>query len=419
MHHGLIAAGTLLASMLSVGCADATSTAQIDGPTTQSSLPATPQAALPPPPNNGWQNKPAGTIVQVSEAPPTSQLVGASQSLFVRYTTVDVFGQPALASGLVLLPAIPVYPDGQWPLVVYGHMTTGAADACAPTHGVPESSELRRMQQGDTLANALLAEGVLVARPDYEGLGESGPHPYLRGDSLARAMRDMASAVRDRWEQTGHRWIAAGHSEGGVAALNTGNRRHPPARGLELIGVAAITPVTQLEVLLTAAGELPVAAPGVDAAVALAALALKGIAITDPEFESLLLMEGGLSDEAVALWPDLERLCLEDLSHEDSWGGLSPQAVRGPRGDEAVAELIREWREDDIRLLPMRRDMPLRIDAGLLDAVALLPLTEALVNDYRSRGYPVTYARWPADHSPTADVAAPAIAAWIMEQFAQ
>ena len=63
--------------------------------------------------------------------------------------------------------------------------------------------------------------------------------------------------------------------------------------------------------------------------------------------------------------------------------------------------------------------MPLRIDAGLLDAGALLPLTEALVNDYRSRGYPVTYARWPADHSPTADVAAPAIAAWIMEQFAQ
>ena len=122
------------------------------------------------------------------------QLDAAGQSLFVRCTTHNVFGDLALASGLVLLPATPVEPAGQWPLVVYGHMTTGAADACAPTRGVPESSELRRMQQGDTLATALLNLGMVVARPDYEGLGEAGPHPYLRGDSLARAMRDMASA---------------------------------------------------------------------------------------------------------------------------------------------------------------------------------------------------------------------------------
>ncbi|MEC9406117.1 MAG: lipase family protein [Pseudomonadota bacterium] len=410
---------TLLATMLCFGCADAGHPAPSADPKPGSSVPDTPQAELPPAPAHGWQHLPAGRIVQVLDAPATSQLAAAGQSLFVRYTTHNVFGDLALASGLVLLPAIPVEPAGQWPLVVYGHMTTGAADACAPTRGVPESSELRRMQQGDTLATALLNLGMVVARPDYEGLGEAGPHPYLRGDSLARAMRDMASAVADRWPEVGDYWVAAGHSEGGVAALNSGNRMHPPARGLELIGVVAITPVTQLEVLLTAAGDLPVAAPGVDVAVALAALALKGVAITDPAFEALLLEDGGLSEEAVALWPDIERLCLEDLSHEDSWGGLSPEAVKGPRGDEATAELIRAWQEDDVRLLPMRRNLPIRIDAGLFDAVALMPLTDALVKDYQDRGYDVTYARWPADHSPTADMAAPAIATWIMEQFAQ
>lgn len=380
-------------------------------------VPSTPQAAIPPSTSKGWESLPAGTIVDVLDAPETSQVSGSSDSLFVRYTTTDIHGIPALASGLVLLPEHAVFPSGDWPLVVYGHMTTGMADACAPTHGVPESNELRRMQQGDEIARHLLREGVVVARPDYEGIGEAGSHPYLRGDSLARAMRDMATAVAARWTQVGDKWVAAGHSEGGVAALNTGNREHPNAVGLELKGVVSITPVTQMDKLIAALGSSPITAPGIDVAVALAGLALKGIAIGDPEFEKLLLQEGGLSHKAVSLWPDLERLCLEDLSHPDSWGGLSPDALKGPRGEEALAEFLRALEEDDIRLLPMRRDLPIRIDVGILDLVALLPLTEQLVKDYRDRGYDVTYERWPADHSPTADMAAPSISNWIMDRF--
>ena len=379
-------------------------------------VPDTPAAELPPAPTQGWQQLPPGSIVELHPAPPSSQVEGAEQALFVRYTLTNVYGELALASGLVLLPKNQPHPEGQWPLVVYGHMTTGGADACAPTRGTAESSELRRMQQGDEVARQLLQRGVVVARPDYEGLGEAGPHPYLRGDSLAQAMRDMASAVAAHWTGIGKTWVAAGHSEGGVAALNTGSRLHPPARDLELAAVVSITPVTQMEHLLTLAEPLPVTGPGVQEAVALAALALKGIGTQDPDFERLLLQEGGLSEQAVALWPDLERLCLQDLASSGSWGGLSPQAVQGPRGEEAVAEFIRALQEDDVRLLPMRRDLPIRIDAGALDVVALLPFTEELVADYRRRGYAVTYVRWPAEHSPTADMAAVDIADWIMAQ---
>ncbi|ORE89015.1 hypothetical protein ATO7_04030 [Oceanococcus atlanticus] len=380
------------------------------------SVPDTPQTAVPQVQTSNWQGLEPGVLVETHPAGATSQVDGAAQALFVRYTTRNVQGEPALASGLVLLPQNQAYPDGQWPLVVYGHMTTGVADACAPTHGSEDSSELRRMQQGDSLASELLARGVVVARPDYEGLGEAGPHPYLRGDSLARAMRDMASAVAAQWPQIGPNWAAAGHSEGGVAALNSGNRLHPPARGLHLAAVAAITPVTQLENLITAAEPLPLTGPAIDVAVALAALVLKGIASVDPDFERFLLLEGGLSEQAIALWPDLERLCLQDLASAESWGGLSPHALQGPNGDQGVAEMRSALRKDDVRLLPMRRDLPIRIDAGLLDSVALIPFTEQLVMEYRQRGYDVTYARWPAEHSPTADMAAPAIAQWLMEQ---
>lgn len=416
-HSKALSAGLVLGLMACTGGQPpSTQEAQLIS-TSSRAVPDTPSAVIPPTRAVGWQSQPPGTIVEVLAAPPTSQVQGAAEALFVRYTTINVRGETALASGLVLIPPGSAYPRGEWPLVVYGHMTTGGADACAPTHGVPESSEIRRMQQGDRVANELLSQGVVVARPDYEGLGEPGPHPYLRGDSLAQAMRDMASAVAGRWQEIGDLWVAVGHSEGGVAALNSGSREHPHARGLTLAGVAAITPVTQLDKLATLAEPLPITTTGVDVAVALAALALKGIAVEDPDFEWLLLEDGGLSDKALALWPDLERLCLEDLSHPDSWGGLAPSELKGDRGDDVAAEFKRALREDDVRLLPMRLDVPIRIDAGIYDLVAHLPYTEQLVMEYRERGYEVTYERWPADHSPTADMAAPAIAAWVMQRF--
>ena len=379
-----------------------------------SSVPSTPQATIPPHRGSEWEALPPGVIVDVLDAAETSHVSGAKSAYFVRYTTTNVAGARALASGLVLIPETQPYSSGQWPMVLYSHMTTGAADACAPTHGTNESSELRRMQQGDSLARLLLARGVVVARPDYEGMGEEGPHPYLRGEPLARSVRDMAVAVKAHWPEIGNRWISAGHSEGGVSALNTGNRLLPELANLNLIGIAAITPVTQLEYLLTIAEPLPV-----DAAGALAGLALKGIATVDPDFKSLLFKRGGLSPRAIALWPDLERLCLEDLGNSQTWGGMTVNDMKGPNGDQVVAEVRNALQKDDIRHLQMRSEVPIRIDAGISDAVALLPFTEQLVNEYRQRGYDVTYQRWPATHSPTADMAAPAISKWIMERFDQ
>lgn len=410
-----------LSVCLLAGCvADAPDETALAGRQTEnsgSSVPATPHAQMPPSPVSGWQNLPSGTLVEWMPAPELSQLQGAAEALFVRYTMRDVDGRAALASGLVLLPEQQLFAAGEVPLVVYGHMTTGAADACAPSRASPDSTELQKMQQGDEIARQLLARGVIVARPDYEGLGEAGPHPYLRGDSLARAMRDMASAVAAHWPQVGARWVAAGHSEGGVAALNVGNRVHPDARELDLAGIVSITPVTQLEKLVTLAEPLPVTGPGIGEAVALSALVLSGIATVDASFKRLLLEEGGLSERALQLWPDIERLCLADLSLPESWGGLPPGQMKGPNGDAAAAELKRALEADDVRHLALRRDVPVRIDAGIFDAIALLPYTEQLVQTYLSQGFDVSLYRWPAAHSPTADMAAEDIANWILERF--
>ncbi|KAA1378464.1 lipase family protein [Aeromicrobium fastidiosum] len=320
------------------------------------------------------------------------------------------------ATGLVLVPSGPT-PDGGWPLVVYGHMTTGAADRCAPTRGTPGHPELRRMQQGDDLARRLLSAGVAVARPDYEGLGSAGGHPYLRGESLGRSMIDMVAATRQLIPLNGD-WVASGHSEGAVAALNVADRRQKLIPGMHLRGVHAITPVTQMDALIRLLRPLPVAAqPLTGPLVALAALIIKGQAVEDPAIEELAL-GGGLAPRAAALWDHLETRCLEELGKSDSWGGLAPSQLLGSRGEQLMGAVVDKLVADDVRRLSLRH-VPVRIDEGLVDAVAPLVFTEQLVRTYRSQGITVTHRRWVAGHSATNSDAhsVPSASQWIVARL--
>lgn len=339
-----------------------------------------------------------GHALSTTPAGRTSRVAGSRSARVLRYTTTSVRGRTVPATGLVLTPRKPP-PRGGWPVVVYGHMTTGAADRCAPTRGTPGHDELRRMQQGDAVARRLLAAGVAVLRPDFEGLGVPGPHPYLRGRSLGTSMVDMVRAAREVEPRLGDRWLAAGHSEGAVAALNAAERSRGPIPGMRLTGVVAFTPVTQMEVLIQLLQGLPVAGPGVDTLVALAALILKGHSAEDPAFGRLLLQQGGLSPRARRLWPHLEQRCLEGLMRADSWGGLAPGQLLGERGREASRLLRRSLAAQDVRHLRFAAGLPVRIDMGLLDLVAPAPFTQRLVASYRGRGVDVTLGRWLADHS--------------------
>jgi hypothetical protein len=356
-------------------------------------------------------------VLGTSPAAETSRVAGAGRAFVLRYTTTSVHGEVVPATGLVLVPEGRA-PRGGWPLVVYGHMTTGAADRCAPTRGTPEHSELRRMQQGDDLARRLLAAGVVVVRPDYEGLGVAGGHPYLQGGSLGTAMVDMVAAARHVVPLEG-RWVAAGHSEGGVAALHVGDRSRTLVRGMELRGISAFTPVTRMEALVRALEHTPVAEPEtVGTLVGLAALLIKGLAVKDPDFRRLALRGGGLSPEARALWPDLERLCYEELTGADSWGGLSPEELRGPNGDRMSYLLRRDLAQIDVRNVVMRR-VPMRIDEGLADMVQPFPFVEELARTYRQQGLDVTLGRWAASHSDTNsdEFAVPDATAWMLRRL--
>jgi acetyl esterase/lipase len=111
----------------------------------------------------------------------------------------------------------------------------------------------------------LPAFGELVERqwalvaPDYMGLGTTGPFPCLIGEGEARSALDAVRAAR---QLTGitleDRTVVWGHSQGGHAALWTGILAPRYAPDVNVIGVAALAPATDIAPLVDAAQHTPV-----------------------------------------------------------------------------------------------------------------------------------------------------------------
>jgi acetyl esterase/lipase len=99
----------------------------------------------------------------------------------------------------------------------------------------------------------MISQGYIVVATDYPGLGTDGIHPYLIGESEARSVLDSVRAAR-ALPNTGasNRFAVWGHSQGGHAALYTGEVAARYAPELKLVGVAAAAPATYLVELFDA-----------------------------------------------------------------------------------------------------------------------------------------------------------------------
>lgn len=381
-------------------------------------------ARPPAPAGDGFYTPPAaltagkpGTVVWSRPATPLTSLSAAARTTTVIYRSRSLRGKPIVSSGTVAIPhGVP--PAGGWPVVSFFHVTTGSGDRCAPSRATADNPEIERLTRADEVASLLLESGIAVARPDGEGIGTPGPHPYLVARSLARSEADIVRAARRLERQIGRRWIAAGHSEGGVAALSSAAFASRYAPELDLRGVAAFSPVTRIRQQVDAFRNVPVAGPGVDGLAALAALIITGAGEADPEVGAALT-RGALSPRAQALLPHVERRCLVELTRADSWGGVAPADIPGPRFAEIKGRFYKALDDNDVRGLDLRA-VPVRIDHGALDAVAPIALTEELVASQRDRGADITYERWPtATHVDIANrtQAAGASVAWMVARL--
>jgi hypothetical protein len=120
-------------------------------------------------------------------------------------------------------------------VVLYDHSTAAGTDA--PSFLIETEARV--------IPFFFASDGYAVAAPDYLGLGTSpGRHPYLHADTEASASLDMLQAAetvsRGPARQLSHRVFITGFSQGGQAAMATGNamqRTHGPWR------LAALAPM--------------------------------------------------------------------------------------------------------------------------------------------------------------------------------
>jgi acetyl esterase/lipase len=163
----------------------------------------------------------------------------------IMYRSIGALREAVAETGMVFVPnGLP--PSAGWPVVVWGHGTSGVGDACAPSKDPYMFDGGSWTGYADMIKN-LVDEGYIVTAPDYEGLGVPGLHTYLNTDSEARAMIDAVTAARILIPQTGVRWIAVGHSEGGQAAVGAGELA-AEENGFAYLGAVAFAPATHITI---------------------------------------------------------------------------------------------------------------------------------------------------------------------------
>jgi uncharacterized membrane protein HdeD (DUF308 family) len=162
----------------------------------------------------------------------------------ILYTTTREEGVPAVASALVI--ASDHLPAGPRPVIAWAHGTTGVASQCAPTL-------LPSRWNADVIpgVDQVLRRGWVIVATDYVGLGTPGPHPYLIGQGEARSVLDAVRAAR-HMPQLSLRpaTVVWGHSQGGHAALWAGILAPTYAPDVNVVGVAALAPASDLKALV-------------------------------------------------------------------------------------------------------------------------------------------------------------------------
>jgi acetyl esterase/lipase len=297
----------------------------------------------------------------------------------------------------VVIPDFAVPPGGR-PVVAWAHPTTGVARSCAPSLGQSPFESIAGVID-------MIPRSYLIVATDYQGLGAPGVHPYLVGVSAARSVIDSVRAARELvGTDASSRYVVWGHSQGGHAALWTGELSHQYAPELKLEGVAAAAPASDLTALLDAD----------------------------------LLTDGGkiLTSMALVSWSKVFNLPIEsvvaDLPNVLTAAGGCLDSVTGALDELSAARRmsknylkvdpteVEPWRGLIVENTPGRRPAgaPVLILQGTSDPLVLPKITRRFVKSMCRNGDTVNYVTLQGvDHGLAARKGASRAVAWITDRF--
>jgi len=165
--------------------------------------------------------------------------VNATFARIVYRSTSGVDDSPTEVSGIVAIPPGQP-PKGGWPVISFGHGTTGVLNKCSP-------SQFPSLPGNGFMIRAMVQNGFAVAMTDYQGLGVPGYyHPFLDSKTFGNNMIDAVRAARRVGADLSDQWVAYGHSLGGLAAWAAADQASAYGQGLELMGTLAMAPAADM-----------------------------------------------------------------------------------------------------------------------------------------------------------------------------
>jgi hypothetical protein len=167
-----------------------------------------------------------------------------------RSTSGDT-GQQTVVTGAVFTPVGPPPPPGGWPVIAFGHGTTGLDEPCAPS--LSDS-----LLGAATIVAGYARLGYAVALADYQGLGAPGVHPYTDARTAGLNMIDAVRALRRTFPDVSSRWAAVGGSQGGAAAWAADEQAASYAPELDLVGAVAYVPAADVSGIVDKAPAGPI-----------------------------------------------------------------------------------------------------------------------------------------------------------------
>ena len=309
--------------------------------------------------------------------------------LRVMYHSTDAEGDDRAVTGVVYYPTEAPGDEG-WPIVAWAHGTSGLAAACAPSR-VPMAPP------------GFGVQGVRVAT-DYIGLGPDGElHPYLSAAAEGHAVIDGVAAARALPEaNAGDRWVVTGHSQGGHAALVTGEMAAERLPEAELLGTVAIAPGSQLAETYGDDVQTRI----------ITAMVLFGAAAEDPAIDPRDFLGPEAYEAAAGV---VEDTCLGEIIAALVPVAASPDFyVTDPRTDPVGSAWLEENDPGQVA-----SDAPLLLVQGGQDAIVLPARTEALFERLCGLGQVVERIDLPdANHDTEPSEAGDEIAAWLDARFA-
>ncbi|KNY07036.1 alpha/beta fold hydrolase [Microbacterium sp. GCS4] len=318
----------------------------------------------------------------------------------VIYHTRDLAGDDVAASAVVIVPDVPA-PDSGRVSIAWGHPTSGAAPACAP------SLDVDPFQLIEGLHEFLLA-GYAVVAADYPGLGVPGDSSYLLGVPESNSILDAVRAAHGiDAAQIGTDLVLWGHSQGGQAVLFAAERATAYAPELSVRGVAVAAPAADLTELMS------------DDIIDISGVTIASYAI--PAYEAAYAHRFGeealssiLTPAGAAATPEMASMCLlSDVKeiHEIADPLIGRYVTSDPASTEPWKTVLEE---NSAGSSPI--DVPIFVGQGLADQLVRPSATEDYVTGLCAQRADVDFHRYPGvNHGLAAYAALPDMLLWLAD----